>query len=207
MYFSPIVYKTSPLSKIKKINTFSDEELLEKYKQSNDKVYFGEFYKRHTQFIFTISFKYLKNEDDCKDLVMELFEKLLEEIKKHKIENIKKWLYTVTKNQCLMKLRSDKTKREKQHEYEKESVVFMESHQTLHPGNENGKEKELVLLEQAVEQLEEKQKKCIELFFLHEKSYNEVVEITGFTMKKVKSYLQNGKRNLKLYLQNRHCLE
>lgn len=195
------------MSKIKKINAFSDNELLEKYKQSNDKVYFGEFYKRYTQFVFTISFKYLKNEDDCKDMVMELFEKLLQEIKKHEIENIKKWLYTVAKNQCLMKLRSDKTKREKQHEYEKETVVFMESHQTLHPNNGGGKEKELVLLKQAVEQLEEKQKKCIELFFLHEKSYNEVVEITGFTMKKVKSYLQNGKRNLKLYLQNRQCLE
>ena len=61
-------------------------------------------------------------------------------------------------------------------------------------------EEKLEQLQDALVRLSEEQKKCIELFYFKEKSYKEVSDLTGFSINEVKSYLQNGKRNLKGYL-------
>jgi DNA-directed RNA polymerase specialized sigma24 family protein len=68
----------------------------------------------------------------------------------------------------------------------------------LHQEDDQIKEKTLSTLERCVEQLPEKQKLSIDLFFLKEKCYKEIVEFTGFSLNDVKSYIQNGKRNLKI---------
>ena len=51
-----------------------------------------------------------------------------------------------------------------------------------------------------MELLNPEQKQTVELFYLQEKSYKEIVDQTGFSMNDVKSYIQNGKRNLKIML-------
>ena len=162
----------------------------------------GELYKRYTRFVFLVSIKYLKNEEDSNEAVMQIFEKLLKDLKKHKIENFKSWLHVVTKNFCFQLLRQNQSLQKKQGEYENFSTSFMEKEEYLHHTVEQEKEIKLQALETAVNELNDEQKTCIELFYLQEKSYKEVVEITGFEMKKVKSYIQNGKRNLKMLLQN-----
>lgn len=56
-------------------------------------------------------------------------------------------------------------------------------------------------LEIALKELKADQKTCVELFYLKHMSYGDIVDVTGYDLKKVKSYIQNGKRNLKLKLE------
>jgi len=144
--------------------------------------------------------KYLKDEDLGKDAVMEIYEKLVEDLKRHEVSNLKSWLHSVARNHCLMQLRSEKSKAGKQDQFLKTEDDFVEFGDLLHPSSEQQKETLLLRLENAVAELNEQQRQCIELFYLQQKCYNEVADITGFSLKEVKSYIQNGKRNLKVAL-------
>jgi len=183
------------------LNEYSDNELIYKYKQSKDVLLVGELYKRYTRFVFLVAMKYLKNQEDSKEAVMMIFEKLVQDLLKHEIENFKSWLHVVTKNFCLQQLRQNQAFQKKHHEYENFSVSFMENETNLHHTNIQENEQKYQALEKAMNQLNSEQKICIELFYLQEKSYKEVVELTGFDLNKVKSSIQNGKRNLKLNMQ------
>ena len=183
-----------------KKTTQTDLEIIKLFKKENDKKYVGELYKRYTDFVFLVSMKYLKDETESKDVVMEIFEKLFTDLKKHEIANFKSWLYSVIRNHCFQKLRKSNVKTEKHRNYEKDTKIFMESEADYHQIDEDETELQLQNLTKAVAQLEDKQKQCIELFYLQEKSYKEIVDITGFELKKIKSYIQNGKRNLKMLI-------
>ncbi|MBT3207945.1 MAG: sigma-70 family RNA polymerase sigma factor [Bacteroidetes bacterium] len=186
----------------KNITKISDIELIISYKKSNNHSIVGELFKRYTQFVFLVCMKYLKNEEDSKDAMMQIYEKLFVDLKKHNIANFKSWLHVVTKNFCLLKIRSSKTKVQFS-----ESIIIddesdlIEDFSFFHKDIENGKEEKLQSLEKAIESLNEKQKKCIEMFYLQEKCYNEIADATGFSLKNVKSFIQNGKRNIKMKLQ------
>ncbi len=180
----------------------SDLELLQLYKLNGDAVIFGLLYKRHATMALGVANKYLQPEDDAKDAVMQVFEQLLQNINFHKIDNFKSWLYSVVKNFCLMKLRKEKNLTIVREEEGKNIFSVVEKEQLLHQDEVKLKENNLTNLEMAIETLNEEQKKCIELFYLQQKSYAEVVEITGYTLNNVKSFIQNGKRNLKLKMQS-----
>jgi RNA polymerase sigma factor (sigma-70 family) len=142
--------------------------------------------------------KYLKNEEEAKDAVQQVFEKAIVELGKYKVDYFKSWIYMVAKNHCLMKLR-DKGKL---------PAELRDSH-LYAPAQESNKtellQKETLIaeLENAIPQLNTEQRHCIELFYLQKKSYIEITESTGFTMMQVKSHIQNGKRNLKQILVKR----
>jgi len=186
------------LAFVANIKALTDEQIIEEYKKTSDKNWVGELYKRYTRFVFLVSMKYLKNEERCHDAVMQIFEKLFTDFHKHKIERFKPWLHTVTRNHCLIMLRKDQSLLLKEKKYQIEQDSFMETEEDLHLDSTNDKDKELSCLKQAILDLSEEQKLCIELFYLQEKSYKEIVDETGFPEKKVKSYIQNGKRNLKI---------
>lgn len=189
------------MKKVKNISELSDIQLIDFYKKSKDKFYVGELYKRYTSFVFLISMKYLKNEDAAKDSVMQIFEKLFSDLLKHEIANFKSWLHTVTRNNCLQMLRVDTNSQKKVQELKKESEVFMEKEFDFHQTEKDEKEEKLEKLEEAINQLNEEQKLCVKLFYIEGKSYKDIVDITGFDVKKVKSFIQNGKRNLKIILE------
>jgi RNA polymerase sigma factor (sigma-70 family) len=181
-----------------KINALTDEQIIEEYKKTSDKNWVGELYKRYTRFVFLVSMKYLKNEERCHDAVMQIFEKLFTDFHKHNIEKFKPWLHTVTRNHCLILLRKDQSILQKEKKFKIEQDLFMETEDDLHLDNTNDTEKQLNGLKQAISELNQEQKVCIEMFYLQEKSYKEIADETGFSEKKVKSYIQNGKRNLKI---------
>lgn len=184
------------------IKSFSDEELLIAYKKSNDNKLFGELFERYTHLVFGVCMKYLKNEDNSKDAVMQIFEKLIEDLKTQDILNFKSWIYSVAKNHCLMKLRKEKTvEKEKNLFFNNLRVEVMESADVMHQYEKEGLNEKIPELNKAIKFLNEEQRNCIELLYLQNKSYKEVSQITGYSMKKVKSYIQNGKRNLKNYLE------
>lgn len=173
-----------------------DISLVNRFKKSDDRECMGILFERYTYLVYGICMKYLKDEEKSKDAVMEVFEKVMHEILHHEINNFSSWLHSVARNYCLMQLRSQKTKNEKSTEWQKSEMLFMEMAEEMHLSVKDEKEEQLQKLELAIEQLNNEQKKCIQLFYIEQKSYQEVAQITGYDLKQVKSYLQNGKRNL-----------
>ncbi len=178
-----------------------DAELIKLYQSSHDNAYVGQLFERYIHLVYGVCMKYLKNEEDSKDAVMHIFEKLLVELKTHQVTNFGSWLHVLAKNHCLMWLRSAKVRQEK-NIIRYEATDTMENDEQLHLLEEDQSlEDDLVLLENGIEKLPPEQKQCIELFYLQQKCYKEIAQLTGYDLNKVKSYIQNGKRNLKIYLQ------
>jgi RNA polymerase sigma factor (sigma-70 family) len=184
----------------KQIQTFSDEELIEKYKEGKNNVFLGELFERYIRFVFLISMKYLKDQELSKDMSMMVFEKLSDDLLRFEIKNFKSWLHIVVRNSCFMHLRRDKQMIFLSLEGKNDLKNYMETGHELHPMDTNNAEIRIEQLEKAINTLDAEQKICIELFYLKEKSYKEVTELTGYSMNQVKSHIQNGKRNLKNYL-------
>jgi RNA polymerase sigma-70 factor (ECF subfamily) len=181
----------------------SDEELLMNFISTGDLDVLGELYSEYMHLVYGVCLKYLKDREESKDAVLQIFEKLIVEIPKHKIENFRSWLYVVTKNYCFMQLRSEKSQKEKFNEWMKDSVVFMEYDYILHPIDENEGEVEKGLAD-CIEKLRGEQKECIRQFYYENRCYNEIAANMDLDEKKVKSYLQNAKRNLKLCLEEKY---
>ncbi|MEN7549732.1 sigma-70 family RNA polymerase sigma factor [Rapidithrix thailandica] len=180
----------------------TDQELLLQYRAGKDMASLGELYNRYIELVYGVCFKYLKNREESQDAVMQLFEKLAQELEKSpEIQNFKTWLYVVTKNFCLMQLRA---KSAHKHQAFSESLLpeDMEKYESLHPTNEELLENNLSALDECLKHLKEEQKKCVELFYLKQKCYQDITQDTGYELKKVKSYIQNGKRNLKICMEN-----
>ena len=181
------------------IEQLSDIELVLQYKQTGETIFFAELYQRYTHLVLGTCFKYLKIEAESRDAVMDIFEKLLVDLRKHEVQYFKSWLYMVTKNHCLMQLRKKNENHVPLDLVKPISDNFVENNEALHLHTQSeNEERELYA---ALNELNEQQKTCVELFYLKNKCYQEIVDATGFTMMQVKSYIQNGKRNLKIILE------
>lgn len=181
----------------------TDVELIAEYQRSNNNRTVGILFERYSHLVFGVCLKYLKNQPEAQDAVIQIFEKLLTDLKTNEISNFKSWLHTVSRNHCLMFIR--KHKKQWNNEQDMETAEpFLEAEDKM-PEVE-AKELKLTELEQAIQQLKPEQRAVIELFYIQEKCYNEVAQLTGFTLKQVKSYVQNGKRNLKIILTTKNEL-
>lgn len=174
----------------------TDAELIARYKRTGESECLGILYTRYTAMVYGVCLKYLKDRDDAKDAVMQLYEKLTEILKTHEVQHFKSWLYVTARNQCLMQLRSRKGKFA-----EEISPFLMETASEMHPGNGEEVEADLGKLEGCIEKLNPEQKTCVRLFFLEEKSYKDIAQLTGYDLNQVKSFIQNGKRNLKICME------
>ena len=178
----------------------TDQDLLEKFRQSTDNSWLGILLERYTLLLFGVCMKYLKNEEEAKDAVQQIFLKALTELPKYKVDYFKSWLYTIARNHCLMKLR-DKGKQTVEINDRMSFALSAdeENKQLFH----QMKDREFTLMNEALNELTEEQKTCIEEFYLGQKTYQQIADKTGFNYMQVKSYIQNGKRNLKILLQKR----
>ncbi|MEO8150045.1 MAG: sigma-70 family RNA polymerase sigma factor [Bacteroidia bacterium] len=189
------------MQKLSDKKSTDDLQLIALYINDDDKEALGILFERHSMLAYGVSMKYLKDEDESKDAVMQVFEKLMVDLKKYKVENFRAWLHTVVKNHCLMYLRSHAAKEQRYEEVQNYLSESVETENQLHLAIE--KEQKLSSLEVAMTYLNEQQQKCIQLFYLREKSYEEVAVETGYTMNEVKSFIQNGKRNLKIIMEKK----
>jgi RNA polymerase sigma-70 factor (ECF subfamily) len=178
----------------------SDEELISEFSSSGDLEVLGKLYSKYMHLVYGVSLKYLKEREESMDAVMCIFEKLIVDIPGQKILNFRSWLYVVTKNYCLMELRSKKSHDEKIHELILDAGSFMENRIELHPIDKDEVNMDEAL-EDCIDRLKEDQRICIRQFYFENKCYNDIAKYLGLDEKKVKSYLQNGKRNLKLCLE------
>jgi RNA polymerase sigma-70 factor (ECF subfamily) len=172
------------------------QQQIAEYKKSGDLGILGQLFKPYMPLVYGVCLKYFKNEEDAKDAVIQIFEQLITKVEVHEIKNFKSWLYVLSKNYCLMELRKGK----------KMTIVniedhFMELDSISHHDDSN--EWHLTAMEECLETLTSEQKVSVSLFYLQQKCYQEVAEATGFELKKVKSYIQNGKRNLKICIEKK----
>lgn len=174
----------------------TDTELLDYYYADKNQQWIGILLERYTLLLLGVCMKYLKDETEAKDCVQQIFLKVLTEVGKYRIEYFKSWLYMVAKNHCLMRLRDKGAKTLK--ELNEEHLVHAESAHEL-----TMDEKAYDFLEEAINELNEEQRQCVILFYLKKSSYQQIADKTGYSLLQVKSYIQNGKRNLKIILEKK----
>lgn len=176
----------------------TDQELLEKYYTDRNNKWLGILLERYTLLLFGVCMKYLKNEEKARDSVQQIFLKIITELEKYRVEYFKSWIYMVAKNHCLMQLRDKPGKRMVEF-----NEKYSEIDQQTDPGRYVKEEKMYGLLEASLKDLSDEQKQCVILFYLEKKSYQQISDQTGYNLMQVKSYIQNGKRNLKILIEKK----
>lgn len=183
-------HKKKPVSR----PDLTEDELLAAYRKNGDLELLGQLYEPYMPLIYGLCLKYFKNETQSEDAVMQIFEQLIGKLRIHEVNHFKSWLYTLARNYCLMELRASGR-------YTEVSIedAFVENEPFEHPDStKDVLEGQLSQMEQCLEKLNDEQQQCIRLFYLEQKCYKEVSDITGLDLSKVKSCIQNGKRNLKI---------
>ena len=181
----------------------SDEELVSQFKRDGNKNVFAELFKKHVKVVYGTCLFYLQDKDDAQDATMQLFEKLMIEVKNRDISNFKGWLSFVVRNFCISIIRKNKTNQKNiksyyEFEYEAPNV------ETEEKINSVDDDQLIAMMTESLFQLKEKQRICIDLFYLKNKSYQDIANETSFSINEIKSYIQNGKRNLKLLIEEKN---
>lgn len=193
-------YKNNLLLFKRNISTYSDSDLVRLYKETGKSDYFGELYNRYIPLIYGLCLKYLQEEGKAQDAVMQLFEDLLPKLSRYEIREFRTWIYSVAKNHCFQLLRKENL--EIATDFDQQ---FVETYDILYllDKEETSDDARTAALKHCMEKLPEPQQRCILSFFMEEMSYADIMEQTGYQLKSVKSYIQNGKRNLKSCIEKR----
>ncbi len=183
----------------------SDEELLKHYKQTGNKELFADLFKKHVSVVYGSCLFYLQDKDEAQDATMILFEKLMLDINNREIDNFKGWLSFVVRNHCISIIRKNKSLSKNiksYYEFEYEAP----NSDTEEKINSVSDDALLENMKECLPKLKENQRICVELFYLKDKSYQDIANETSFTLNEIKSYIQNGKRNLKLLIEEQKRL-
>ncbi|MEO8112275.1 MAG: sigma-70 family RNA polymerase sigma factor [Ginsengibacter sp.] len=180
-----------------KYNDTDDKELLQKFYTDHDNKWLGILLPRYTLLLLGVCLKYLKNEEDARDAVQQVFLKVIDELHKYQVEYFKSWIYMIAKNHCLMMLRN-------------KGKIPVELNEQIIKTPEDAVDKSLLIerdtllikMQKCLQDLNSEQRQCVTLFYLEKKSYTQITGVTGFSMMQVKSYIQNGKRKLKLMMES-----
>lgn len=179
-------------------STLPDSALLLLYKKDGDLATLGQLYQRYMELVYGVCLKYFKEPERSKDAVMQIFEELIVKLKKHEIENFRSWLHQVAKNYCLMQLRTPRNLKTVEI-----PASLMQSDEHVHLNGVLDKEENFQRLEFCLASLTEDQRRAVTLFYMEGKCYNEIVQLMGQEWNQVRSFIQNGRRNLKICMDNR----
>ncbi|GGK85435.1 RNA polymerase sigma factor [Rufibacter glacialis] len=175
-----------------------DLDLIQQYRDTGELALVGQLFERYTEMVYLVCLKYLKDEDESKDATMHIFEHLITALHKHEITNFKSWLHVLAKNHCLMYLRTKKSRGVSP--LDDTLLPAVEKTAFAEPDPDQDQEQQVQLLAKALQELGPEQRVCVDLFYLQKKSYKEVADLTGYDLGQVKSHIQNGKRNLKNFM-------
>jgi RNA polymerase sigma-70 factor (ECF subfamily) len=177
----------------------TDKELVDAFKQTGNLDHLSILYQRYMDQVFGVCLKYFKDPEKSKDAVMDIYIELTSKLQKHEVLHFKAWLHVLARNYCLMQFRSPRNLKTTEF-----NPAFMQSNENMHPEAESfEKEANIKKMEDCIQVLPEEQKQSVALFYLEEKCYNEIAAITGYDWNKVRSYIQNGRRNLKICMEGR----
>ena len=186
-----------------KVEPATDEDMIRDFISSGDLAVLGRLYSGYMHLVYGVCLKYLRDREEAMDAVMQIFERLITELPRHEIVNFRSWLHVVSKNYCLMQLRSSRSKEERLKDWATDHAVFMDYNLFLHPIDDDRDNMEEALI-RCIGRLRKEQKDCIMLFYYENRCYSEIAQSLGLDEKKVKSHLQNAKRNLKICLEEKH---
>ncbi len=190
LMFLKILRRNAPLT---------DAQYVANYRRTGDLTALGELYERNMEWVFAVCFKYLRHEDDAKDAVMQVFEQLIADLRTHEVANFKSWLHSVAKNHCLMQLRRQRVAVADETLFEQEAYETFVA-ETNEP-TALSIDQQLSSLGQCLQTLKEEQRRSVELFYWQQLCYQQIAQQTGYELGQVKSYIQNGKRNLKICME------
>ena len=177
-------------------SNYTDAELVARYQKTGDMDILGILYERYTELIYGVCLKVLKNEAEAEDAFMNIFEKLTKKVSQHDIKQFRPWLHVLVRNHCLEVLR--KKKKHLTVSYDKD---FMQSEAVFHPFMEEVINEKIPALTKCMDTLKSEQKKCVELFYFEGKSYVEIAAVQDLSLGKVRSFIQNGRRNLRICIE------
>lgn len=175
-----------------------EKEQLVYYRQTGDLQVLGQLYAPYMSLLYGVCFKYFQDQAASQDAVMQIFEQLIYKLRVHEVDNFKSWLHVFARNYCLMELRKQKGKRHvdiEDHMPESEQKLVSED-------EEHWTEEDFDKIHACLATLAPDQATCIRLFYLEQKCYKDIAEEAGYDLNKVKSYIQNGKRNLKTCMES-----
>lgn len=180
------------------VETATDADLLARFQRTGAGEDLLPLYQRHAGLIYALGLRYLGSPQRAEDAGMEIWAVLLDKLLKHEVSNFRSWLQTTVRNHCLMQLRREKRDPLRQSEGE-----LMQSGRLLHLQEEsNHHHPDTRPLHHCLKQLKAEQRRCVHLFYLREgESYQSIAEKLNLTVGRVRSHLQNGRRNLKLCLE------
>ncbi len=181
---------------------YSDATLLDLYRKNKDTKWLGFLFERYALLVFGVCMKYLKQVNDAQDATQQVFEKAFSEIQKYEVVYFKSWIYSIAKNHCLMQLRGKGHQPVLFESFPEDMLERTDSQRSLIQ-NENWLEQQSAELNQALQEISHDQKICIELFYFQKLSYKEIEQKTGYSFQQVKSHIQNGKRNLRIILEQK----
>lgn len=177
---------------VRNLSSLSNEELLEQFQTTQDKTALGLLYQSYLPRVYGVCLKYLGERAAAQDAVMDIFEILLEKLPHYEIKNFTPWLYATVKNHCLQQIN-----KEKKYDFVEINDFVVENQPSFDLIDDPQTKEELDALSYCITTLPEEQRKSIHYFYIENKSYADIVEMTGFALNLVKSYIQNGRRNLK----------
>jgi RNA polymerase sigma factor (sigma-70 family) len=181
-----------------KYDHLSDEEIIRLFKERSDNQFIGILYKRYGHLVLGLCLKYFHHKDQATETVLIIFSRLIADLQKHDVRFFKSWLYIYSKNHCLGELRKQQLalKRELELRETQGTVMDLRGEVDL-----NERENQILMMEKAILEIPDDQRKCICLYYYEKKSYHQISEMTGFSQMAVKSHIQNGKRNLKIKME------
>ncbi|MFQ5674351.1 MAG: RNA polymerase sigma factor [bacterium] len=173
-----------------------DNATIRSYLETRDVRYLGRLYEAYKKTIFWHCLKMVGNEEDAKDLASETFIRTFDRIEDFKLgAPFCPWLMRIATNLCIDHLR-------KKNRYK--FYKFDETHSAVAIQNESEPKQPMISGERIIEKLKKLkplQKRCFCLFYIHNLTYKQIAELTGYPLGKVRSYIQNGKRNFKLLME------
>ncbi len=178
--------------------------MLRQYRSTGDLEILGALYEPYMVLVYGVCYKYLQDEAKSQDAVMQVFEELITKLRVHEVSHFKSWLHTLARNTCLMQLR----KESKNLMLSIEEEIYTQEDGLDFPISDDRSESEeqearLTLMESCLSELRQEQETCVRLFYLEQRCYKEIADITGYDILKVKSHIQNGKRNLKICMERK----
>ena len=187
-------------------STLKDEELISKYRFSHDNSYLGELFLRYIPYIYGVSLGALKNQREAEELTMTVYNKISSDLKRIEVKNFSTWLHQLVKSLCSIEVKKKSAGDGESKDILIEELTNNDQEIFINAGDSKDDKSTKIdtnNLRLAINTLNENQKICIDLFYIQNKSYQEVADITGFSINQVKTNIQNGKRLLKTYLENK----
>lgn len=152
---------------------------------------FRDFVKDNQNKIFRFALRLIPKEDDAKDIVQDVLIKIWDRRDElAKIENLDGWMFTVTRNLCIDRIRAKKM------HLDINTQVQVEDKEDT-PEEQTTKSQLLGLMRKLIDEMPEKQKLVIHLRDIEGLSYDEIAESIGIPLAQVKVNLHRARLSLK----------